>query len=151
MSSWGCQTGGGATCHTTPGATWPQPITLTLYQVVGGTPPKAGDKITSLTNTFNLLYRPSYDPRCPASDFYAWFSDVAGKCFSGLAQAITFDLPPGITLPDTLIWGITFDTTHYGYHPLGGDAVPGTHSTWESSRLPVNRPTGRTSSPTRHS
>ena len=33
MSSWGCETGGGAACQTTPGATFSEPITLNLYAV----------------------------------------------------------------------------------------------------------------------
>src|ERR1035437_2009324 len=40
MSIWACQSGGDSTCVTTPGATWPQALTLSLYSVddSGSTP-----------------------------------------------------------------------------------------------------------------
>jgi hypothetical protein len=121
MSSWACQTGGGATCQTTPGATWNQSITLNLYNAdTTVTPPVAGAKITSKTQTFAIRYRPSFDAaHCPSSGNHAWYSTAEAKCYSGFAQPITFTLPSGVTLPDTLIWSIAFNTEHHGYSPTG--------------------------------
>jgi len=74
MSSWGCETGGMATCATTPGATWKQSLTLTIYNVVEtpGNPPAVGSVVLTTTQDFNIPYRPSADStgHCPASDFY---------------------------------------------------------------------------------
>ena len=125
MSSWGCETGGMATCATTPGATWKQSLTLTIYNVVEtpGNPPAVGSVVLTTTQDFNIPYRPSADStgHCPASDFYPWYSASADHCYNGLAHAVTFYLPAGKTLPTKLIWGIAYNTQHYGANPVGTD------------------------------
>ena len=120
MSSWACETGGMATCLTTPGSTWDQPITLNLYNVdISTTPPTLGTQITTVTSTFKIHYRPSPSPQCPASGFYPWYSAAEDHCYNGMAQPITFDLPAGITLPSTLVWSIAYNTQDHGYSPTG--------------------------------
>jgi hypothetical protein len=125
MSSWGCETGGMATCATTPGATWKQSLTLTIYNVVEtpGNPPAVGSVVLTTTQDFNIPYRPSADStgHCPASDFYPWYSAGADHCYNGLAHAVTFYLPAGKTLPTKLIWGIAYNKQHYGANPVGTD------------------------------
>lgn len=127
MSIWACETGGSADCATTPGATWNQPLTLKLYSVkdVGGTPTVDAVLLTK-SQTFALPFRPSRDTtgHCDASGFYPWYSTAEKKCRNGLARAITFALPSGVTLPEQLIWSISFNTTHYGYTPIGGKGGP---------------------------
>jgi hypothetical protein len=63
MSGWGCATGGGAMCSTPEDSTFAQPITLNIYSPsTDGVNPSA--KIASITNTFNIKYRPSASAEC---------------------------------------------------------------------------------------
>jgi hypothetical protein len=133
MSSWGCESGGDDTCVTTPGATWDQALTLTLYAVdhSGATPAAVTPSILQTTQTFAIPYRPSYVPAgpCPAdvvNHFYRWYSAFENACYNGLAHPVTFTLPEGITLPDELIWSIAFNTETHGYAPTG------TNGPWNS-------------------
>jgi hypothetical protein len=125
MSIWACETGGstGDDCTTTPGDTWAQPLTLTIYNVDhSATVPAAGSVVLTTTQTFDLPYRPSYEPSgpCPVSgNYHPWHSTVDNGCYNGLAHEVTFTLPSGHTLPDELIWGISFNTQNYGSAPTG--------------------------------
>jgi hypothetical protein len=115
MSSWGCQSGGGATCATKPGATFTLPITLKLYAV--NPDQSVGAAIATRTETFAIPFRPSVDPTCPGGT--AW-RDKAGVCFNGFATPITFSLSgEGITLPSNVIATIAYNTSHHGYSPRG--------------------------------
>jgi hypothetical protein len=130
MSSWGCETGGMDTCQTTPGATWNQALTLTLYAVdhSGATPAAVTPAILQTTQTFAIPYRPSRDAtgHCDASGFYPWYSAAENHCYNGLAHPVIFALPGGVTLPDELIWSIAFNTETHGYAPTG------TNGPWNS-------------------
>lgn len=122
MSIWACQTGGMDTCATTPGATFAQPLTLTIYAVDhSGAVPATGTQLLQTTQTFNLPYRPSRDDtgHCQASGFYPWYSTAEGICYSGLAHEVTFTLPAGPNLPSEVIWSIAFNTETHGYNPTG--------------------------------
>jgi hypothetical protein len=123
MSSWGCETGGNATCTTTPGATWNQDLTLNIYSVkdVAGTP-TADALLLTQTQTFAIPYRPSFVPDgpCPAdvaNGYYRWYSPAEDTCYNGLAHPVAFTLPPGADLPTELIWSIAFNTADYGAIP----------------------------------
>ncbi|MEO8470195.1 MAG: hypothetical protein ABI573_11095 [Chloroflexota bacterium] len=122
LSSWACETGDWnlGTCVTTPGATFSVPITFTLYNVNAG---NVGTVITAKTDTFVIPYRPTSTPALCGGDITAWYDGTA--CFHGLAHNITFNFPSGTMLPNTAIFGITFNTTSSGYSPLGA----GTHPT----------------------
>jgi len=112
MSSQACQTGSGATCVTTPGATFNVPITFNVYNVGSGS--AVGSQIATRTQTFAIPYRPS-SGSC-SSDNTAW----SAECNHGLAANITFDfssLSP--TLPNTVIFGIAYNTYTHGYSPVG--------------------------------
>ena len=125
MSSWGCQTGSWVTsnCVTTPGATFQHPITLNLY--ADGTPGSLlpGSLLFTKTQTFAIPYRPSTSAGCPGG---AWMQTTlvrggppATQCYNGLATKITFNFEPAIAVPKTLVWGIAYNTTHYGANPIG--------------------------------
>lgn len=123
MSSWGCESGSwnGGDCQTTPGATFDHEITLTFYEVVdnAGTP-AAGAVIAGATHTFAIPYRPSVDTvNCTGG---RWYSVAESTCFNGLATEITFEFA-GQLLPDEVIWGISYNTTHYGAEPIGQSAA----------------------------
>jgi hypothetical protein len=123
MSIWACQTGGDVTCDTTPGATWNQNLTLTIYaaDTTGAVPIAVVPPLLTKTQSFALPYRPSRDAtgHCDASGFYPWYSVAENTCFNGLAHPVTFSLPAGVTLPDQLIWSISFNTETHGYAPIG--------------------------------
>lgn len=122
MSSWACESGSWnlGTCLTTPGATFDVPITFNVYDVaVGDT---VGSLIATKTQTFTIPYRPSADAtNCTAGDAGKWYDGTS--CFNGKAVNITFDFA-GESLPDTAIFGITFDTDNFGYTHIGGSGSP---------------------------
>lgn len=123
MSSWACQSGSwdAGNCATTPGATFTAPMTFNVYNVGAGN--TVGTKIATQTQTFVLPYRPSADPgHCPADpNNYApnavkWFDGAT--CYNGKAANITFTFS-GETLPDSVIFGISYNTSTNGYAPVG--------------------------------
>jgi len=119
MDSWACESGSwtDGSCVTTPGDTFPATLTLNIYN-----PP--GTVIASDTQTFNIRYRPSSDPtNCPSMTG-AW--DNSGTCTEGLIQSVTFNnfSPSSVVLPQTLVYGIAYNTDHNGYSPLGGSNSP---------------------------
>ena len=141
LSSWGCgQSGGWSTdnCVTTPGTKFTEPITLNIYnapatdpQTQADTPGNGlpGSKILSVTKTFSIPYRPSANnAKCRGTSPYfgagAFYDSALGQCFPGLATNITFNLASlHITLPQNIVFGIAYNTTHYGYSPYGEGKV----------------------------
>jgi hypothetical protein len=113
MSSWACQTGTNtATCTTVPGATFNQDVTLNVYNVNADN--SVGSVVVSKTMNFAMPYRPSADG-CGGSTT-AWTGPDRG-CYNGKAFPITFDL--NATLPDKVIIGVAYNTSHYGAQPTG--------------------------------
>ncbi len=124
MDSWGCQSGHWNTddCSTTPGSTFSEPITLNVYNVTA-TGSRVGTQLTTLTQTFNIPYRPSADAkRCTGSNAGEFFSDPDHACINGLANLITFNVPPGTTLPAQAIFTVAYNTSTSGYNPIGTSA-----------------------------
>ena len=130
LSSWAYQAGNwhDDNCVTSKGATFVTPITFNLYQpaTVAGVP-TAGSLIVSQTDVFTIPYRPSADDvHCnfvnadtgagpPSGE---WFDGNKG-CFNGIAANITFDFSAqNVALPDTVVFGIAYDTSDYGPHPI---------------------------------
>jgi hypothetical protein len=125
MSSWGCQSGtwNGGNCVSAPGATFSHPITLKIYNVGPGNQP--GTQIASVTQTFAIPYRPSANlTNCTGADFGKWYDASSNTCFNGKAANIVFNLS-GVTVPNQVIFGIAFNTTFYGYTPVGPSACSG--------------------------
>jgi hypothetical protein len=122
LSSWGCQAGYwySGDCVTAPGAVFTHPITLNLYAVGVGNAP--GALLGTVTQTFAIPYRPSADPvNCTGANAGKWFDGTT--CFNGKATTITFSLAAlNLTLPDELIVSVAYNTTHYGYAPIGAAA-----------------------------
>lgn len=118
MSSWGCVTGSwyAHDCATPAGATFSVPITLSLYDPSGDT---AGvdDRIATVTQTFAIPYRPSASARCTGDNAGKWWDSSLKKCFNGTAVNVTFNLS-GVTAPDTLVYGISYNTSHFGPAPI---------------------------------
>ena len=99
---------------------WTHPITLKLYNVNAG--PVPGAVIAAVTQSFRIPWRPAGDPTCP--NVYGQFGWRAGdnSCNNGLAFPIVFDLTGmNVTLPNAIIYGISYNTQSYGVAPLGVD------------------------------
>jgi hypothetical protein len=114
LSSWACQEGAGASCHTSGGTTFSWPITLNVYEVGAGNEP--GAKIASVTETFNIPYRPSANNKLctPNPEGAVGYS---AECFHGKTFKIAFK--PAVTLPSKAILSIAYNTTNYGEKPVG--------------------------------
>src|ERR1051325_6392442 len=122
MSNYGCQSGHwfSTDCVTNPGATYTHPITLNIYNVAGTN--QVGTLIGSVTQNFALPFRPTADViNCTGASAGAWYDAASNTCFFGKASNITFNLS-GLVVPDQVIFGIAFNTTHYGYAPIGESA-----------------------------
>jgi hypothetical protein len=139
MSSWACEQGNwtgldaqknAAPCVTTPGATFQVPITLNLYAgpAAGGETP--GALLWSGTQTFTLPYRPSSITAAQAAagtcegDATAWLAGD-GNCYHGLLSTVKFKVP-GIVVPRTFVYGISYNTTDHGPVPIGPTACNST-------------------------
>ncbi|MEY2461339.1 MAG: hypothetical protein QOG30_3169, partial [Acidimicrobiaceae bacterium] len=126
MSTWGCQTGNWnlGDCATNPGAKFSVPITLTIYGAPAGN--AVGPMLAQVTQTFAIPYRPSADnTNCTGANAGKWFDGAT--CFNGKAVNITFDFnSSNVTLPNTVIYGIAFNTTNWGYSPVGPSACSAT-------------------------
>jgi hypothetical protein len=99
-----------------PDADWQCDITLNLYQVNPNDETLPGPKIFTQTRTFTIPWRPEPDPSCGGTKWLA-----PDGCHNGMAFTITFDNLEAlnITLPDTLIYGIAYNTETGGYQPIG--------------------------------
>jgi hypothetical protein len=123
LSDWACETGGGTSCVTTPGATFPVPITFSIYNVAANG--AAGSLITTDTQTFNVPFRPSADPTDCPSDTSGWYDSSNGNCYDGQDSNVTFNFSSqNITLPSTVVYGISFNTDNDGPNPIGGTTNP---------------------------
>jgi hypothetical protein len=111
LSSWACQTGAwnANNCATQSGATFSQPITLSISNVnPDGT---KGALIATSTKTFDVPYRPSASPKCTDANAGKWMTP-AKECKNGLANDVTFNsfTPSNVTLPETVVYEISYPT-----------------------------------------
>jgi len=133
MSSFACVTGhwdgvGGA-CSTS-GQTFSQPITLSIYNV-GTDGVSLGTQLATATQTFNIPYRPSASNKCPVNPDVGfptkWYQAGTKTCYNGLANTVTFSFGGNVKLPDTVVYQISYNTSHHGPSPIGdGQACSGT-------------------------
>jgi hypothetical protein len=154
LSSWACKTGRWYTndCATPKGATFSQRITLNIYAVidVAGVPTQ-GALLGTSTRSFDIPFRPSSDPaRCGATPG-KWFSEKDKVCYNGLAVPVGFDLSSQrIAVPDRVIVGVAYNSTHYGPAPVG-EATPCFTSSggcpYDSLNVSSDGPGGRIGSP----
>ena len=126
MSSWACQDGSWNTndCLSAAGSKYNVPITVTLYeagtaQTDGTVLP--GDVITRATKTFAIPYRPTANVRqCRGANLGKWYDTATATCYNGKAASISYNFGSlGITVPDTFVVGIAYNTSDSGKHPLG--------------------------------
>jgi hypothetical protein len=114
LTSWACEDGSWnvGDCESTPGATFNHDITLNLYSVASDG--SVGSLIDSKTQNFEIPYRPSAHPDCTSG---RW-KDTEGNCSNGYNHVVTFDMG-GVTVPDSVIYSVAYNTSHYGTNPVG--------------------------------
>ena len=130
LSSWACQKGHwySGDCVTTFGATFSQPITVNIYKLVTALPVPVAEQMPSwtVTQTFNIPYRPTSTPNLCNGDNTRWYDPLDKRCYHGLAVPIVVDFSKfGVPLPainNRLVITVAFNTTHYGPHPIGESA-----------------------------
>lgn len=150
FQSYGCSVSGHwntGDCVTKEGETFTIPaseggtagITAHIYEVVPGTPDTAGKEIATGTNTEPIPYRPTATPGlCPETKEEEeelekegiqpksrWLDSVSGKCVFSISKLIPFTFSPTGAVPagGKVIWTVSFNTTHYGFHPFGTTAA----------------------------
>jgi len=104
LSSWACQQGTwyDKNCVTQNGATFSQPITLSVYHVASDG--SRGELIASKTQTLNVPYRPSASSKCGDG---RWMTPDK-QCKNGLADDVTFSFS-GQKLDPTVVYAISYD------------------------------------------
>jgi hypothetical protein len=128
MSSWACQSGTWQSgCVTGKNAAFNQDITFNLYAVTGNidTGYTVGERLSSITQTYAIPYRPSATP-ASCSDPSEWYNKKDKGCYHGIAVPITVDFSSlAIPLPANgqLVITVAYNTTHYGPLPIGEGAA----------------------------
>ena len=126
MSDWACEEGrwngtGADACTTTEGEGFELPITFNVYEV--GEEDAVGPLLATKTQTFFIPYRPSSTTE-HGCDGQSWYDEASETCNHGLALNITFDFASEeLTLPEKVIYGISYNTTHHGPEPVGEGAA----------------------------
>lgn len=101
-----------------PAAGWTHPITVNIYTVVPGVPLNTkGSLLGTVTQNIAIPWRPAADLTCAGGT--AWrASDNA--CYNGFAFNATFDMSSlNVTLPNSVIVGVAYNTQSYGTAPIG--------------------------------
>jgi hypothetical protein len=128
MSSWACQSGNwySNNCVSNPGASFSQPLTVSVYSVDDSGPvPLVGSLLGFVTDTYNISYRPSSTPSLCNGDGSTWYSKKDKACYHGIAVELMANFTnQHITVPANgkIIVTVAFNTTHYGYSPIGESA-----------------------------
>ncbi len=116
MSSYACQSGSGLTCTSGKMAKFKLPITLNVYAVNPLNQEPVQPALASVTQEFEIPYRPSASALCPVtSEGVGW----GAECKIGRLHTITFTVPGAVTVPNTAIVAIAFNTESYGAAPTG--------------------------------
>ncbi len=164
LSSWACQSGMwfDGTCSSASGATFSQPITISLYSVTstfssvyGEAVPTPLALIGTITQPFAIPYRPSVSPSCGnnTADGYSyptqWYDSSDKTCYNGIAIPITVDFTAShIPVPQNseVIVAVSFNTTNAGPNPIGTTACNSTSGGCPYDSLNIstegNGPTG---------
>jgi hypothetical protein len=119
MSSWACQEGNWVAnnCHTSGMAKYSMPMRLNVYNVGPGG--AVGSLLTSVSQTFEMPYRPSASKKCTGEQAGEWWDGREASCFHGKAFRIKFALPSGVMLPSQAIISVQYNTSDHGPEPIG--------------------------------
>jgi MYXO-CTERM domain-containing protein len=100
------------------------PLTLNIYAAGSGNTP--GALLGTVTQVQTILYRPA-----------VWNNPDTGNPYGGIACNVTFDLSGlNLTAPDSIVWGIAYNTQTYGANPIGSDGP------WNSLNVACNTAAG---------
>jgi PEP-CTERM motif len=88
------------------------PLTFNLYGVLGGATPGVGPLIASRTVSAEIPWRPQADAGCGTGYL------AGGSRYDTAAFTVTVDLS-GITVPNDIVYGLSFNTQNYGPSPYG--------------------------------
>jgi hypothetical protein len=139
LSDWACQTGGSAVTTTNPnsncltdaGSHFSTAVTLNIYAagVAGSSPGETvpGELLKTVTRTFAIPFRPSASNRCstPAfADAGGWYDSKTNACYHGLDNDIVFANMGEFTLPNRVVYGISYNSDTSGPNPIGGTNSP---------------------------
>jgi Collagen triple helix repeat (20 copies) len=117
LDSFGCESGTGTSCVTTPGSAFSLPITLNIHAL--NADGSVGALVVSYTNTFEIPYRPSSDSTCTGGQA-GYYVGSDGACHASITDDITFDLGgQRVTLPNDAVVSVALNTTSAGYQPQG--------------------------------
>ena len=124
LSSWGCESGtwNAGNCTTSPGARFPVDFTATIYSVGPGG--SVGSPIISRSKTLNVPYRPSANAKkCTGGNAGKWFKGgTENTCYNGKAIRGAIGFGAKTAIPTNSIVALSYNTTHYGYDPIGEGA-----------------------------
>jgi hypothetical protein len=109
-------------------------FTLNLYDVGAGD--TVGSVIATQTISAFIPWRPEPTPGTCAPGNNNDYQGSDGQCYSGSNSTVTFDFS-GTTVPDSIIYGLAYNTTDHGYNPTG---VPGPYESLNFS-LSTDPPT----------
>lgn len=87
------------------------PLTMRLYNV------GAGNTVGSVISSDSMDIIAPWRPEATAGCGTAW-NVAPGPCYNGMAFMATFDFS-GVVVPDSLIYGLSFNTRSAGYTPNG--------------------------------
>jgi hypothetical protein len=90
------------------------PLTLNMYTV--GANNSVGARLEGVSVDAFIPWRPAATSTCGNN-----YLGSDGFCHGGSLSTVTFDLA-GLNVPDTIIYGLAYNTEHYGSVPTG---VPG--------------------------
>ena len=119
LSTQACQSGTVQSgCVSTPGFSFNQSITVNIYPVLPGSPPQPGALLATKTVSRQIPYRPTSTPLQCVDPTQFMASD--GKCYSSISAEADIDFisTMHVVLPDRVIVGISYNTTHYGPSPF---------------------------------
>ncbi len=98
-------------------STWQHPVTINVYSTAlnpDGTPTTL---LATKTQDVTIPWRPAADPTCAGGTAYR---ATDGNCYSGVAFNAEFDLSSlQVTLPESVIVSVAYNTANYGTAPLG--------------------------------
>lgn len=113
MSTWACQSGTWSDNNCKGSGTFSEPVTLNVYEVGAGD--TVGTKLTSVTKTFTMPYRPPASKKCTTGTAKGGYAPPA--CFHGKLFKIKFKLS-GFVLPaEQAIVSVAYNTSDYGSAP----------------------------------
>lgn len=95
---------------------WTHPVTVKVMAA------DTGEVLAAKTQDVAVPWRPAADPTCPNTGYgegFAWRASD-GECYNGYAFNANIDMSDlNVTLPQSVVVSVGYNTQHYGTAPLG--------------------------------